>query len=138
MVRDFEETGPPRVHLMADVRARLGEPGCERVLATAAGVGLRVLAQGSVVELSTTSGEHIAIGPGPLGDMALLRAIAGMETAAPPVSPPRWWQRRRGAAPEPARRAPHPVAAASLVITTAVGATTLPDALGRSHLVVAP
>jgi uncharacterized protein (DUF58 family) len=137
MVRDFEEPRRPRVHLMADVRALLGAPGCERVLATAAGVGLRVLAQGSVVELSTTSGEHIAIGPGPLADMALLRAIAGMDTAEP-VPPPRWWRRRRGAAPEPDRRAPHPVAGAPLVVTTAAGATTLPDTLGRSHLVVAP
>ena len=99
MVRDFDDSGPHRVHVVADVRALNGAAGCESVLATAAGVGLAALAGDSLVELSTTSGDHIAIGPGPFGAPALLRAIAGVETAARPAPPPgrgrgRW---RRGA-----------------------------------------
>jgi uncharacterized protein (DUF58 family) len=148
MVRDFEDSGPHRVHLVADVRALLGEPGCERVLAAVAGLGLRVLAQGSVVELSTTTGERIAVGPGPLGELALLRAIAAIETAPWPV-PPRW---RRGGRLAPPRRtgartlpplvgaplAATPLAGTPLMVTTAEGASAMPGAFGFAHLVIAP
>jgi uncharacterized protein (DUF58 family) len=138
MVRDFEDSGPHRVHLVADIRPALGDAGCERVLAAAAGVGLQVLARGSVVEFSTTSGERVAIGPGPLAERALLRAIAAVETTpAPPPS-----HRRRRRRPEVAPRAPerdvHAVTGSPLVVTTREGAASMPASLGFAHVVVAP
>jgi uncharacterized protein (DUF58 family) len=143
MVRDFEDSGPHRVHVVADVRALIGDAGCERVLAVAAGVGLAVLARGSVVELATTAGERIAIGPGPLGPGALLRAIAGVETAgeAAPRRPRRGrWRVRRRAVPSAgdSAREFHLVAGTPVVVTTAAGAQALPGSLGFAHLVVAP
>jgi len=143
MVRDFEDAGPHRVHIVADVRALIGESGCERVLATAAGVGLAVLAQGSVVELSTTTGERIAIGPGPLGEQALLRAIAGVETAAASTPQTRAggrWRVRRWAtvAPVGPEREFHLIAGTPVMVTTAVGVRALPGSLGFAHVVLAP
>ena len=70
--------------------------------------------------------------------VTLLRAIAGMETVGEPLPSRRWRRRRRGAAPAPERRAPNLVAGPALFITTAAGAASLPDTLGRSHVVVAP
>ena len=143
MVRDFEDSGPHRVHIVADVRALIGESGCERVLATAAAVGLEVLAQGSVVELTTTTGERVAIGPGPLGGHALLRAIAGVETAgqsAPrELAGRRWRARRRATAPPGApEREFHLIAGTPVMVTTTVGAQALPGSLGFAHVVLAP
>jgi uncharacterized protein (DUF58 family) len=143
MVRDFEDSGPHRVHIVADVRALIGESGCERVLATAAAVGLEALAQGSVVELSTTTGERIAIGPGPLGEHALLRAIAGVETAAQAapreVAGRRWRVRRRVTAPPVApEREFHLLAGTPVMVTTAAGAQALPGSLGFARVVLAP
>jgi uncharacterized protein (DUF58 family) len=142
MVRDFADSGPHRVHIVADVRARNGESGCERVLAAAAAVGLRALAEDSLVEFSTTSGDHIAIGPGPLGAPALLRAIAGVETAALPAPTRR--RGRRGARPDlgssvvvPEREL-HLMAGSPVVVTTAEGAQAMPGSLGFAHLVLAP
>jgi uncharacterized protein (DUF58 family) len=138
MVRDFEDAGPHRVHVVADVRPLIGEVGIERVLAAAAGVGLEVLAQGSVLELSTTAGEQVAIGPGPLGEQALLRSIAGVETATGSSSR-RWRARRRRSTRPPAgERELHAVAGTPLVITTAEGAEAMPAALEFGHLVIAP
>jgi len=138
MVRDFEDDGPHRVHVVADVRPLVGEEGAESVLATVAGVGLLVLAQGSVVELSTTSGERMAIGPGPLGATALLRAIAGIETVAPSVVP-RWWTRRRTMAASGAdHHEIHPTSRTPLIVTTASGVRSLPGAFGLAHVVIAP
>ncbi len=93
LVRDFEDPGPLRVHILADVRPLIGSPGSESVLATVAGVGLQALARDSLVELATTAGERVAIGPGPLGPLALLRAVASFETMDPPA-PLRWWDLR--------------------------------------------
>jgi uncharacterized protein (DUF58 family) len=143
MVRDFEDSGPHRVHVVADVRALIGDSGCESVLATVAGVGLAVLARGSVVELSTTAGERIAIGPGPLGPGALLRAIAGVESAGEVAPRRRWpgrWSGRRRAIGSPggSERDFHLVAGTPVVVTTAAGARALPGSLGFAHLVLAP
>jgi Protein of unknown function DUF58 len=145
MVRDFEDDGPRRVHVVADVRALIGEPGHESVLATVAGVGLLVLAQGSIVELSTTSGERVAIGPGPLGDLALLRAIANIETVAPiPASgsTSTRWRRRPGRGGTPVRgtdeRELRPFAGSPVVVTTESGLHALPASFGFAHVVVAP
>ncbi len=139
MVRDFEDSGPPRVHIVADVRPLVGEPGSERVLATVAGIGLRVLAQGSVVELSTTAGERVAVGPGPLGDVALLCAIASFEV---PYAGPRPGGAAGGGAPTCHRRR---VAlkgrrrrGTRLVVTTADGVRALPGTLGFAHVLIAP
>jgi hypothetical protein len=137
MVRDFEDSGPNKVHVVADLRATNGPAGCESVLATAAGVGVAVLARGSVVELSATSGEHVAVGPGPLGKTALLRAIAGMEPAPPPP-PRRRWRRVSNVQRDPAGRPLHAVSARSLVITTSRGAADMPGSAGFAHLVIAP
>jgi uncharacterized protein (DUF58 family) len=137
MVRDFEEPGPRRVQVVVDVRPLLGDAGRERVLAAAAGVGLGVLAHRSVVELSTTSGEQVAIGPGPLGDIALLRAIAAIETE-PPLSS-RWWRARRRIAPRsPTVRVLPVTTGAPLVITTEDGARDVPGSFGIAHLLIAP
>ena len=139
MVRDFEDSGPNRVHVVADLRATNGPAGCERVLSTAAGVGAAVLARGSVVELSATSGERIAVGPGPLGETVLLRAIAAMEPTPPPERRRRW--RRRGATtvPPPQETVPlHVTNGRSVVITTAQGAADMSGSPGSAHLVIAP
>jgi uncharacterized protein (DUF58 family) len=144
MVRDFEDSGPHRVHVVADIRALIGESGCESVLATAAGVGLEVLAQGSMVELSTTTGERIAIGPGPLGAQALLRAIAGVETpvdAAPRARVAGWRgrvHRRASASPVASEREFHLIAGTPVMVTTAVGVQELPGSLGFAQVVLAP
>jgi uncharacterized protein (DUF58 family) len=143
MVRDFEDSGPHRVHLVADVRALLGESGCESVLATAAGVGLEVLAQGSAVELSTTTGERIAIGPGPFGEQALLRAVAGVEISADTPQPQRaagrWRVRRRAVvSPVAPEREFHLMAGTPVMVTTEVGVQALPGSLGFAHVVLAP
>jgi uncharacterized protein (DUF58 family) len=136
MVRDFEDAGSHRVHVLADVRPALGEPGCERVLAAVAGIGLQILARGSVVELSTTAGEWIAIGPGPHGAPALLRAIAAIE-AGPFPPPPGWRTRhRRLASTVVHNRELHPVAGTPLVVTTDGGAPSLPASFVGRHLVV--
>jgi uncharacterized protein (DUF58 family) len=147
MVRDFEDDGPRRVHVVADVRPLIGESGHESVLATVAGVGLLVLGQGSIVDLSTTSGERVAIGPGPVGDMALLRAIANIETVASTPVPAsasaggsaRWWARRRRAArPGHDERELRPTAGSPIVVTTEIGVRALPASFGFAHVVVAP
>jgi uncharacterized protein (DUF58 family) len=137
MVRDFEDSGPNRVHVVADLRATNGTAGCESVLATSAGVGLAVLARGSVVELSATSGERIAVGPGPFGETALLRAIAGMEPT-PPAAPRRRWRRGTTVRPDPGSLPLRAVSGRSLVITTARGAADMPGWQGSGHLVIAP
>jgi hypothetical protein len=142
LVRDFEDDGPHRVHVVADVRALIGEAGAESVLATVAGVGLLVLAQGSVLELSTTSGERMAIGPGPFAAIAFLRAIAGIETVVASVAPP-WWAFRRhvvasASASREDERELHPAAGTPLVVTTEAGVRALPASFGLSDVVVAP
>ncbi len=155
-VRDFEEAGPPRVHIVADLRPPIGEAGCESVLATVAGVGLQALAQDSVIELATTTGERIAIGPGPLGPLALLRAVASFETTAPSGSA-RWLERRRqpegpglghrrgkrmskgqGAWTRATDQGLQATSGSALVVTTAEGLRSLPGSLGFAHVVIAP
>jgi uncharacterized protein (DUF58 family) len=140
MVRHFDDTGPHRVHLLADLRPLVGEHGGEAVLATAAGLGLRILAHGSTVELSTSAGQRIAIGPGPHGDIALLRAIAAVNGPPAPLSPRRWMRRRnRSTAPASGtdERSVMAVPGAPLVITTRNGADALPVLWGTSHVVIA-
>ena len=140
LVRDFEDDGPHRVHVVADLRTLIGDEGAESVLATVAGVGLLVLAQGSVVEFSTTSGERVAIGPGPLGAIALLRAIAGIETVAPSLTSPWWAGRRQVRAPlsREDERELHPIAGTPLLVTTEAGLRALPASFGLAHVVIAP
>jgi hypothetical protein len=111
------------------------------VLAAAAGVGRQVLAHGSVVELSTLTGDRTAIGPGPHGDLALLRALAAIEVTPVPVTLGwrRWWPgSARTQAPAPTGHLLAPMAGTPLVVTTADGALSLPGALRRAHLVMAP
>jgi uncharacterized protein (DUF58 family) len=136
MVRDFEDAGSHRVQVVADIRRLIGAAGCESVLATVAGVGLAALARGSVVELSTTAGERIAIGPGPHGPLALLRAVASIETGA--ASIPSKGRRPRRAGPVPADRDLPPLAGTQLVVTTEEGARTVAGSFGFAHLVIAP
>jgi uncharacterized protein (DUF58 family) len=138
MVRDFEDIAPRRVHVVVDVRPLVGYRGTEAVLAAAAGVGLQVLAHGATLELSTSSGEQIAIGPGRHGDTALMRAIAAIESTPPPATVGRRARRRTQAPPGP------PIAhgfatygGTPLVITTHGGANALPSSLGFSDLIIA-
>jgi uncharacterized protein (DUF58 family) len=144
LVRDFEDPGPLRVHIVADVRPVIGESGCESVFATLAGVGLQALAQHSVVELATTAGEQVAIGPGPHGPLALLRAVASFETGPPPASVRRRYRLRRSAEHTPNHhqrpndRGLQPASGSTLVVTTAEGARSLPGNLGLAHVVIAP
>jgi uncharacterized protein (DUF58 family) len=158
LVRDFEDPGPLRVHVVADVRPVIGESGCESVFATLAGVGLQALAQDSVVELATTAGEQVAVGPGPHGPLALLRAIASFETPPPPAlvrrrdrlgrSAEHWRGNRRptskrlgqgqGALARPNDRGFQSTLGSTVVVTTAEGARSLPGNLGLAHVVIAP
>jgi hypothetical protein len=90
------------------------------------------------MELSTTAGERVAIGPGPLGATALLRAIAALEIPQAQALPR--WRRRR---PASAGLAKHeaglpPTAGSPLVVTTSAGMRALPGAYGFAHVVVAP
>jgi uncharacterized protein (DUF58 family) len=138
MVRDFEDVAPRRVHVVVDVRPLIGYRGTEAVLAAAAGVGLQVLAQGATLELSTSSGERIGIGPGSLSDMALLRSIAAIESTPPP---PQSGRRRRRRLPT-VHVAPGDLGFAAqgglvLVITTEGGMHTLPSTLHYTHVVLA-
>ena len=136
MVRDFEETGPRRVHLLADIRSHLGRRGAESVLSAMAGAGLAALAAGAMVEISTTGGDRVAIGPGPYGDQALLRALASVAVERAPA------RRRRGRLGQntvPAAVATAPsFPGADVVITTTGGANSLPAALLARHVVIAP
>jgi uncharacterized protein (DUF58 family) len=136
MVRDFEDSGSHRIEVVADIRRLNGAAGCESVLATVAGVGLEALARGSVVELSTTTGERIAIEPGPHGRLALLRAVAAIETGSEPASPK--GRRRWRAGPVPAERDLPPAAGTQLVVTTEDGAQSIAGSFGFAHLVIAP
>ena len=156
MVRDFEDSGSHRVRVVADIRRLIGPAGWESVLATAAGVGLAALDRGSMVELSTTAGERMAIEPGPHGPLALLRAVAHIEIAAP-VASKRLRRRAWGAGrarggrgagggrgvrgawgTEPAERDLPPPAGTQLVVTTEEGARTMAGPFGSAHLVIAP
>jgi uncharacterized protein (DUF58 family) len=129
VVRDFEEIVPSRVQVVADVRSVLGVQGGEAVLAAAAGIGLQVLARGTMLEFSTSSGYRIAIGPGSHGVSALLRAIAAVDLLPTPT-------RRRGSSPSD-----QPAFLSSpglpLIVTTKVGANALPNALSFSQLIIA-
>jgi uncharacterized protein (DUF58 family) len=135
MVRDFEPTGPRRVHLVADIRSHLGRRGAESVLSAMAGAGLAALAAGAIVEMSTTGGDRVAIGPGPYGDQALLRAVAAVAVERPPA------RRRRGRPAKsttPVAPAPAPsFTRADLIITTPGGANSLPVAWQARHVVIA-
>lgn len=137
MVRDFEDSGSHRVRVVADVRSLIGPDGCESVLATVAGVGLAALALGSLVELSTTAGEQMAIGPGPHGPLALLRAVASVETGVPAVPSRRRWL-RRVVPTGPAERDLPLRAGTQLLVTTEEGARTMAGPFGSAHLVIAP
>ena len=147
MVRDFEDSGSHRVRVVADIRRLIGAPGCESVLATVAGVGLAALDRGSVVELSTTAGERMTIEPGPHAPLALLRAVANVEVAAP-VPPRGLWRRTTrtgtgagsgtGAGGDAAERELARVVGTQLVVTTEDGARTMAGPFGFAHLVIAP
>ena len=130
LVREFEDVGARRVHLLADVRSHLGRRGAEAVLSAAAGAGLAALAAGAIVEFSTTAGDRVAIGPGPHGDLALLRAIANVAIA--PVAEHRG---RRAVAPSDTP-SPH-FSRTDLMITTSGGANSLPAVLRHGNLVIA-
>jgi uncharacterized protein (DUF58 family) len=143
MVRDFEDSGSHRVRVVADIRRLIGAPGCESVLATVAGVGLAALDRGSVVEFSTTAGERMTIEPGPHGPLALLRAVANVEVAAPVPSRGLWRRTTRtgsgaGAGAGAAERELPPVVGTQLVVTTEDGARTMGGPFGFAHLVIAP
>jgi len=132
LVRDFDDTGARRLHLLADIRSHLGARGAESVLATAAGAGLAALAAGTIVEFSTTGGDAIAVGPGPLGDLALLRAIAAVAVESLPDQ-----HRHRAHRPHAVAEKMESFARADLVVTTPGGANSLPAALRHGHLVIA-
>ena len=132
LVRDFDDTGSRRLHLLADIRSHLGARGAEAVLATAAGAGLAALAAGTIVEFSTTGGDSVAIGPGPHGDLALLRAIAAVA-----VEPLPDHHRHRAHRPSVTTGKAESFVRADLVVTTPGGANSLPAALRHGHLVIA-
>jgi uncharacterized protein (DUF58 family) len=132
VVRDFEDIVPSRVHLIADVRALIGDRGIEAVLAVAAGIGLQVLARGTMLEFSTSSGDRVAIGPGTHGTAALLRAIAAVDVTPTPRS-----ARRRGDATAPNQSTFPPSSGRPFIVTTDVGAGSLPASLAFSQLIIA-
>jgi uncharacterized protein (DUF58 family) len=139
MVRDFEDSGGPRrVQVVADVRPLLGAPGCEGVLAVAAGVGLRALAEGAVVELLTTRGERVVIGPGPHGPAALLRTVATIDTGTSAVRATRRFRRRSVASAWLDGYRVGKMTGTVLLVTTRDGAQALPGSLAFAHLVLVP
>ncbi|HEY1829663.1 MAG TPA: DUF58 domain-containing protein [Acidimicrobiales bacterium] len=125
LVRDFEDTSPRRVHLVADVRPHLGHRGIEAVLAAVAAVGLEALAAGSTVELVTSVSLPVALSPGPAAELAWLRLLASLDTE--PTGP------RGGGAANPAAGRSH-----QLVVTTPGGANSLAGILRSGYLVVTP
>ena len=131
LVRDFEDAGPRHLHVLADIRSHLGPRGIESVLSVAAGAGLAALAAGAVIEFATTGGDRVAVGPGPLADLALLRAIAAVA-----VVPPRPGRGRHGRTPSPPNEAVPAFTRADMVITTHGGANSLPPVLRHGHVVV--
>ncbi len=135
MVREFEDVAPSVLHVVADVRPLLGHRGNEAVLAVVAGIGVRALALGTTLEVSTSAGEQMGIGPGPHSKAALLRAIAGVETAAIPTVRAR--RRTRRPVVNSALHGFAPFAGEPMVVTTNVGATTLPNTLAFSQLIIA-
>jgi uncharacterized protein (DUF58 family) len=139
VVRDFEDSSHPRrLQVVADIRPRLGRHDCERVLAAVAGVGLQVLGHDVVVDLLTTTGDRVAIEPGPRGPVALLRAIAQIDTS-PTGLAGRRFLRRREVVPAPIDD--HLLGShlrSALVVTTQHGAQNLPGSLAQAHLVIAP
>jgi uncharacterized protein (DUF58 family) len=132
VVRDFEDIVPSRVYLVVDVRPELGAPGSEAALAVAAGIGLQVLSRGTMLELTTSAGDRVAIGPGTQGASALLRAIAAVDVLPAPIA-----RRRRGMANAPDQRGFPPSSGTPLVVTTGVGAGTLPKSFGFRQLIIA-
>ena len=150
MVRDFEAVGPGTVALVADTRVTAhGPDGVERTVAATAGVGLQILAQGSVVEIWTLTGEHRRIEPGPGGPQALLCALATVAVGDQPGPPPwpgtdgrrRNWRRSRQdpvpSAPAVSTGVP-PGGDIALTVSTELGAASLPASLLRTPLVLAP
>jgi uncharacterized protein (DUF58 family) len=132
VVRDFEDVVPSRVHLVVDVRPLLGESGSEAALSVAAGIGLRVLSLGTMLDLTTSAGDRLSIGPGTLAALEFLRAIAAVDVLPTPAS------RRRRPTTNATPQFTLPTASgAPMVVTTRTGAAALPDALGFSQLIIA-
>lgn len=125
LVRDFEDTSPRRLHLVADVRPHLGHRGIEAVLAAVAAVGLEALAAGTTIELATGVSLPVALSPGPAADLTWLRLLASLDTE--PSGP------RGGGATNPAAGRSH-----QLVVTTPGGANSLTGILRSGYLVVTP
>lgn len=156
-VRDFVESVSGRVTLLVDLRpsAHFGgteDDPCssdasrrgsvtprrsvETVVSNAAGLGLRALERGKVVELCTSAGERLEIPPGPRSRHELLCALA----VVGPVRASRSSSMRsgQGAGDSAVWSATHAELSDVLLVTTGSGqSSALPDALsGRVERVV--
>jgi len=158
-VRDFVEPASGCVTILVDLRSSVHEselsdepiafgprpPGrsspstrrsVEAVISRAAGLGLRALDRGRVVELCTSAGERVEIPPGPSAGHDLLCALAVLgPTSGSHAGANRWMQ---GSAQSAVWAATHTDLADILLVTTRPGETSaLPDALAaRAERVV--
>ncbi|MGH9029194.1 MAG: DUF58 domain-containing protein [Acidimicrobiales bacterium] len=135
-VRDFAEPVSGSVSLLVDLRPSSHSGGSiEAVISRTAGLGLRALEDGKLVELCTSAGDRVEIAPGAGSRTRLLRALAVLGPASAPMSASIRW----GGTPNGAVWAPENTGVADVyLVTTSAGATSrLPGTLdGRAHKVV--
>jgi uncharacterized protein (DUF58 family) len=140
VVRDFVEPQAGSLSLLVDLRPSAhSAESVEPTIARAAGYGVRALDQGLTVELCTSTGDRLVIAPGAAGHQTMLRALALLGPATPPVALARRWGNRPTGG---AVWATASVRGADVVlVTTATGAaeSTLPAALrGQAETVLVP
>jgi hypothetical protein len=140
VVRDFVEPEAGSLTLLVDLRPSAhSTDSFEPTIARAAGYGVHALHQGLTVELCTSTGDRVVIAPGAAGHQAMLRALALLGPASPPVAVARRWGNRPTGG---AVWATASVQGADVVlVTTPTGAAqrTLPESLrGQAETVLVP
>jgi hypothetical protein len=140
VVRDFVEPEAGSLSLLVDLRPSAhSAESFEPTIARAAGYGVHALHQGLTVELCTSTGDRVVIAPGVAGHQAMLRALALLGPASPPVAVARRWGNRPTGG---AVWATASVQGADVVlVTTPAGAAqrTLPETLrGQAETVLVP
>jgi uncharacterized protein (DUF58 family) len=140
VVRDFVEPEAGSLSLLVDLRPSAHDAqSFEPTIARAAGYGVHALRRGITVELCTSTGDRVVIAPGAAGHQAMLRALALLGPASPPVAVARRWGNRPTGG---AVWATASVQGADVVlVTTPTGAAqrTLPETLrGHAETVLVP
>ncbi len=118
-VREFVEPVAGCVLLLVDLRPTShAERSVEAVVSRAAGVGIRALEEGQLVELCTSTGERVEIRPGTGSRRSLQRALAVLGPATAPFSAAMRW----GGTGRPIWAASNTDTSEVVVITTRKGA----------------